>query len=266
MSDLKERQAAFMRAILDDGTPLPDGWGNSQAAGMAVYRGNYRSALIGALENTFERTRAFVGEAAFKQAAINHAIARPPHGWTIDEAGSGFDATCAGFFKDNPEVADLAWLEWAMLDVSSAADLETMTPEAFAAATAEFGDEEWMELRVAMQPRAAARVTRTNLTGLWNSLGGAGGDERPEPRLTKPRGCIVAREGELPTFQMVEPANAEVFVMMRGGASYGEVIAAMAGEDPDAEAFQNAAMRAGALLGEWLKDGLIVGLADKQHT
>ena len=49
MSDLAERQSAFLRSILDEDAPLPSGWGNSQAAGMAVYRGNYRSALMGAL-------------------------------------------------------------------------------------------------------------------------------------------------------------------------------------------------------------------------
>jgi len=256
---LADRQAAFMRAILDDGASLPSGWGNSQAAGMAVYRGNYRSALMDSLANTFERTQRYVGEAAFKQAGAHHAITHPPSGWTIDEAGAGFDATCAELFGDNPEVAELAWLEWAMLDVSTGPDNEPLAPAGFGAATAEFGDEDWMGLQLEFQSRAAARLTNHNLTALWNAL-----EEddlaRPDPRLPEPQGCIVWREGERPTFILVDQANSQAFAAMQGGASYGEVIALLAGEEPSEEAVQDAAMRAGSFLGNWLQESLVIGL------
>lgn len=256
---LAERQATFMRAILDEGAPLPSGWGNSQAAGMAVYRGNYRSALMDALANTFERTARYVGEAAFKQASAHHAISHPPSGWTIDEAGAGFDKTCAELFGENPEVAELAWLEWAMLDVSTAAETSPLDPAGFGAATAEFGDEDWMELRVEFQPRASAKQVEHNLTALWNALE-EDGQDRPDPRLLEPRGCIVWREGERPTFMLVDPDNGRAFVAMQDGRSYGEVIALLAGADPSEEAVQDAAMRAGSCLGNWLQEGLVTGL------
>lgn len=257
---LEERQAAFMRAILDEGAPLPEGWGNRQALGMSVYRGNYRSALVGALENTFERTARYVGEDTFKKVCAHHAIAHPPSGWTIDEAGAGFDTTCAELFANNPEVADLAWLEWTMLSVSTAEDLQPLSPEAFAEATGQFGDEDWMNVRLHFQPRAAGRVVETNLTGLWNALGEEAGSDRPPSRLDAPRGVIVSREGERPTFQMVDPDSAQAFNAMQGGATYGEAIMLLAGSDPEPEAVQQAALRAGALLGEWLREGLVVGL------
>ena len=49
-ADLATRQEAFLAAILDEGAPAPNGWGNSQAAGMAVYRGNYRGAASASFE------------------------------------------------------------------------------------------------------------------------------------------------------------------------------------------------------------------------
>ena len=107
-STLADRQAAFLRAILDEAAPLPEGWGNSQAAGMAVYRGNYRSALMGALEESYQRTRQYVGEQAFVRAAINHAIKHPPSGWTIDEAGQGFDEACDWAAQELPKACVLA--------------------------------------------------------------------------------------------------------------------------------------------------------------
>ncbi|MFL0355600.1 putative DNA-binding domain-containing protein [Erythrobacter sp. GH1-10] len=261
MSDLAEKQAAFMRAILDEDAPLPEGWGNRQALGMSVYRGNYRSALVGALESTFERTARYVGEATFKRVCAHHALANPPSGWTIDEAGEGFDATCAELFANNPEVAELAWLEWTMLQVANAPDCEPIDADGFAEATAAFGDEDWMGLRVQFQPRAVAHVVRTNLSGLWNALEDSSELDRPEPRLAEPRGCIVAREQERPVFQMVEPDSAEAFALIQAGGTYGELILHLAGEEPELKHVQKAAMRAGAILGEWVNEGLVTGLS-----
>ncbi|WP_299194361.1 DNA-binding domain-containing protein [uncultured Erythrobacter sp.] len=260
-TSLADRQAAFLRAILDEGAPLPSGWGNSQAAGMAVYRGNYRSALMGALAETYQRTRAYVGEGPFAQASINHAISHPPSGWTIDEAGQGFAQTCASFFKDNPEAAEIAWLEWAMLGLATAPDTTPIGPQDLAAATAEFGDADWEGLRLGFQPRLQVRQVDHDLEALWRMLAS---EERQslDARLESPRTCIAWRDGERPTFALFDPDHEAAITAMQQGASYGDLIALVLGEDaePDAEAIQNAAMRAGAMLGQWLKEGMITAI------
>lgn len=260
MTDLAQRQQAFLAAILDDRAPLPEGWGNLQAAGMGVYRGNYRSALMGVLADTYERTQRYVGEKPFRQVSMHHVITNPPAGWTIDEAGSGFDGTCAQLFKDNPEVAELAWLEWAMRDLATAPDSEPLTAQDFAAASAEFGDEDWGELRLAFQPRAAVRLVEHDLDAMWRALADEDG-EHPDPALPAPQACLAWREGERPTFLLVEPDHAAAFAAMQGGASYGEVIGVLLGDaEATPEAIQQAAMRAGEMLGSWLQEGLIVAL------
>lgn len=260
MTTLADRQDAFLRSILDESAPLPKGWGNSQAAGMAVYRGNYRSALMGALAETYERTALLLGPKAFAQASINHAIAHPPSGWTIDEAGEGFDETCAKLFPDSPRVAQLAWLEWAMLELATAPDAQRLSAQDFAAASAEFGDEDWGELRLEFQPRAQARLVTHDLEALWRSVGEA--DQIPDIQLETPRTCIALREGERPTFTLLDADHVEAFAAMRSGASYGELIAVLLGENetPSAEDIQKAAMRAGGILGVWLNEGLIVAI------
>lgn len=258
-TELAQKQAAFMQAILDEDAALPEGWGNRHALGISVYRGNYRSALVTALTDTFERTARYVGEVAFKQASAHHVIANPPASWTIDDAGEGFDTTCDELFGENPEVAELARLEWVMLQVSTSADRDPLTPSAFGEATAEFADDDWMSLRVEFQPRAAAWVTEINLTALWNTLE-EGGGEMPEPKLAKPLGCIVWREGERPTFAMVGVEDANAFAAMQSGATYGDLVTGLAGESPDEASVQDAAQRAGGMLGGWLSEGMIVGL------
>ncbi|MEL7198316.1 MAG: DNA-binding domain-containing protein [Pseudomonadota bacterium] len=259
-TELAERQAAFMRAILDDGAPMPEGWGNSQAAGMAVYRGNYRSAIMDTLASSFERTASYVGEDAFRQASMHHAITHPPHHWTIEAVGEGFDQACAQLFSDNPEVAELAWLEWSMLEASRSADCVPLDPASFAGASAEFADADWAELKLTFLPQAVARSVEHDLAGIWRSLDEDMGQEvQIAPPAT--RGCIVWREGEWPTFLMVDVSNAAAFSAMQQGASYAEVVGLLAGpepdEAPDQEAVQNAAMKAGEFLGLWLNEGLI---------
>ncbi|MEO0643971.1 MAG: hypothetical protein AAFY47_11240, partial [Pseudomonadota bacterium] len=75
-----------------------------------------------------------------------------------------------------------------------------------------------------------------------------------------PQGCLVWREGERPTFLMVEPDNARAFTAMQSGACYGDLIELIAGKDPDEAAIQSAAGRAGAILGQWLSEGLVIAL------
>lgn len=258
VSALAERQAAFMRAILDECAPLPAGWSTAQAAGMAVYRGNYRGALMGALASTYERTARYVGEAAFRQAGAHHLIAHPPAGWTIDDAGAGFAETCAELFAANPEVAELAWLEWAMLAVATAPDAPLLDAASFAAATQGFGDDDWLDLRLTFQPRSTARKVSHDLAALWNALE-EGAEGPAATALPAPRGCIVWREGERPVFRMIDADAARAFTAMAVGATYGEVIALLAGEDDTA--VETAALRAGQILGLWLAEGIITGIA-----
>ncbi|MEL6486825.1 MAG: DNA-binding domain-containing protein [Pseudomonadota bacterium] len=256
---LAERQAAFMRAILDESAPLPDGWGNSHALGLSVYRGNYRNALMDALAESFERTARYIGESAFRTARINHVIANPPSHWTIDAAGAGFDETCAELFSDNPEVAELAWLEWAMLDLVGAPDTQPLSAQDFAEASAGFGDEEWLALGLTFQPRAQGRLVRHDLTALWKSLSEA---DRPADlrAFEEEQGCLVWREGERPTFIMTAPEAARAFTAMQMGARYGDLITLLAGDEPDEAAIQAAAGAAGGFLGQWLSEGLVVAI------
>ena len=255
-SPLADLQSAFLAQVLDDDAPLPDGWGTRHAAGMAVYRNNYRSALIDALRATFERTERWVGADAFGRAAAHHVISHPPASWTLDDIGAGFDATCAQLFAGDPEVGELAWLEGAMLDVFTAADSVAMDAAGFSAATEEFGEADWAGLRLVFQPGASCCVVRHDLRAIWQHLAdedAAGVEVTP---LDQPAGCIVWREGERSTFTMIGALEGHAFTTMQAGASYGE-LCDMLSDDLGVE---QAIMQAGQFLGHWLAEGMIAGL------
>jgi len=255
---LAERQAAFMRAILDADAPLPDGWGAAHAVGLGIYRGNYRHALMEALASSFERTGKALGADDFRQARINHLIADPPSHWTIDACGAGFDETCARAFAPMPHIAELAWLEWAMLDCVGAPDAPPITPADFAEASARFGDAQWLSLILTFAPRAKAAEVAHDLAALWTSLDGEAAQLAPAV-IAQRGGCLVWREGERATFVMVSAENACAFAAMQAGARYGDLIGLIAGDDPDDRTIAAAAGAAGQMLGLWLAHGLVTG-------
>lgn len=255
-SPLAELQSAFLAQVLDEDAPLPGGWGARHAAGMAVYRNNYRSALVDALRATFERTQRWVGADAFGRAAAHHVISHPPASWTLDDVGIGFDATCAELFAGDPEVGELAWLEAAMLDVFTAADSMPIDAASFSTATAGFGEEDWAGLRLAFQPAASCCIVRHDLRAVWQHLAdedAAGVEVTP---LNQPSACIVWREGERSTFTMASALEGRAFATMQAGASYGELCEIIS----DELGIEQAITQAGQFLGHWLAEGMITGL------
>ena len=259
---LLQAQQAFMAQVLDEDQPVPSHWSPRQAAGMDVYRQNYRSAVVEAVVSTYEQTRQWLGEAAFQRAAIHHVIAHPPSGWTIDDVGGGFDQTCAQIFANDLAVAELAWLEWSMLGASRATQAAPMSMEEFGQETAQFGDDDWANMTLEFLPGVAARELQHDLHAMWQALG-AGLQQRPETALETPRGCIVWREDERPTFMMVDAANVAALQSALAGMSYGEICVSLAGDDADQQALHDAATSAGAMLGQWLQESLVVGLNAK---
>lgn len=256
---LAASQTAFMAQVLDEEAVLPPAWGDTQSAGLAVYRNNYRSALVEALRSTYERTERWVGEDAFRRAAAHHLISRPPSSWTLDEAGRGFDKTCEQLFANDPEVEELAWLEWTMLDIFTMRDVTPLDQGGFASATAEFSEADWGGMRLQFVPGTEHREVKHDLLALWNALG-SNEFERIESALDHPQSCIVWREGERPVFALVPTDEGAALSAMINGASYEEACALLAQDATNDEQVQQVAMRAGAMLGRWLNDGMITAI------
>ena len=256
---LAHQQSAFMAQVLNDEAPLPSGWGARHAAGMSVYRNNYRSSVVEALRSTFERTERWVGADTFGRAAAHHVISHPPSSWTLDEAGRSFNETCKELFAKDREVAELAWLEWKMFESFTAPDTASLDGAGFARATAQFGDEDWANLRLEFILGATSGMVEHDMRAIWNATAKEE-FERPVVALNVPSGILIWREGERPTFRMVEPQEVRAFDALSQCASYGEACALLAGESSSQEEMEAAAMQAGAMLGRWLQDGLIAAI------
>lgn len=252
MTALAELQNAFLACLHDDDAALPPGLDASRAAGMAVYRNGYRARLLDVLADSYARTARLVGEEAFHQAAAHHLIAHPPSAWTIDRAGAGFADTCAALFAKDPDVAELAWLEWAMQNAFTAADAAPLTHAGFVAATAGFDAADWERLVLEPIAGTALRPVTHDLPSLWRSLA----DDADQPiveRLEARHWLLVWREGEEAVFALLPDHEGEALDMALEGETFGDICTRLA-ENLAPEA---AAAAAGAALNHWLELGLI---------
>lgn len=252
MTALAALQDAFLACLHDDDAPLPPDLDATRAAGMAVYRNGYRARLLDVLADSYARTARLVGAGAFHQAAAHHLIAHPPSAWTIDRAGEGFADTCAELFANDPDVAELAWLEWAMQCAFTAADEAPLTHAGFAAATAAFDAADWERFVPVPVAGTALRPVTYHMPALWQLLA----DEEDEPtveRLEARHWLLVWREGEEAVFALLPDHEGEALNAALHGASFGEICTRMA----ERLAPEATAAAAGAILNHWLELGVI---------
>ena len=250
--NLAALQQEFMDQVLNDDRAPPPAWNARMAAGLDIYRNAYRVTMVAALRETFPKTALWVGDDAFAQAAAHHVITCPPRGWTLDLVGEGFAETLAGLFAADRDVADLAWLEWAMHRAFTARNCLALDTSGFAAATSSFGEEDWAAMRLAFMPTFLARAVGSDCVALWRAL--ADGEPPASARpLDEPAACLVWREGLTPVFRLSEPLEAHGLRVALEGGSFGDLCAALQA----AASGDDVATTAGTMLGKWLAEGHI---------
>lgn len=233
-------QLAFRETISgsDDDQPL-------ESLGMEIYRDAYRGRMLGALETSFERTRQWVGGEPFMAAACHYILAEPPCSWTLDDYGAAFPAVLAELFAENPEVAELAWLEWHMQRAFAARDSAILTAAGLAAA--QLDEDAWDRLHLYPVPGVACRPLETNCTDIWLALQQA--IEPPAPAAIDPGAALLVWRQDLsPHFRVTDLVEAEVLARLAQGTSLGHLVREFSAE------------RVGLLLARWLVDGLIADL------
>ncbi len=253
--NLATSQQEFMAQILFEDRPQPPAWPERMMQGLEVYRHAYRSRLVDALRETFPNTVKWVGDEAFLQAAAHHIIQHPPTSWTLDDAGKNFDITAQELFQNDPEVAELVWLEWSMHDIFTCADETALDLSAFIKLTDSFDDTDWDQVKIQFTGSMHLRSVQYDNVGLWRTMKNEKKTECAMP-LSTYHGCLVWREGFVPACRLIDSAEMAFLQTIVEGAPYGDACRGLAEKMSESAAIEHA----GQYLGHWLKDGLIVGL------
>jgi hypothetical protein len=219
------------------------------APGLSIYLNNYRGSLMACLQESFETTRAWLGDGAFAAAAAYHIDRLPPHSWTLDAYALDLPDTFDHLYSSDPEVAELARLECALGLAFIGRDSDAIDP-------ASLSDVNWDVASLHFVPTLNLLRVTTNAGAIWSAIVG-GVQPSPAELLPRPTSIAIWRNGLTSTFRTLDEDEATALDHMIGGWCFGELCADLIGIHGET---QGLAM-AGALLGQWLQDGIISAIS-----
>ena len=152
----------------------------SAQPGLGIYQNNYRAQLAACLEDSFSVTLAWLGGEAFHAAIVAHVGSFAPTSWTLDLYGKDFPTTLRRLYPDDPEVGDLATIEWALSEAFVAPDAPPLS--------ADLTSIDWDEARIELAPSLTVHSLETNAPAIWSAI-----DEDSRP----PTATLVPAPGAL---------------------------------------------------------------------
>lgn len=245
---LAELQRDFQTWLVGANAGASLGSGARAMAGLAVYQNNYRARLVGCLEQSYPQLRAWIGDEAFRSAAITHIDAYPPHAWTLDAYAEGFDRTLVALFPDNPDVHELAWLEHALGAAFIAQDAPPVPLDALARI-------DWDTARLSITPSFHSMTVTTNAEQIWTALW----DGRTPPdsaMLEQPAGLLVWRRGYLSCLKQVGAIEREALLHLQAHGGFAGLCDWLVERLGEADGVA----KAGELLAGWIASELITGI------
>lgn len=218
------------------------------AAGLRVYQNNYRAQLVACLEDGFARTQDWIGADAFSHALVTHIGRMPPSSWTLDAYGRDFPETLALLFPDDPEVAELARIELAL-------DEAFVAPDAVALVAADLAGIDWNRAVLRLTPTLDLVEVTSNAFAIWLAMA----EDRDPPAaeiLPEAGAVIVWRMAEIAQARPVDREEGRALLSIRSGLTF----PGLCEEIIEARGEEAGIALAGHMVGQWLADGLIVGV------
>lgn len=222
---------------------------NDAAPGLAVYHHAYRAQLVAALKDSFERTWAWLGDNGFEAAARDHIAGTPPSSWTLGDYGTQFAATLRALYPYDPEVPEIAALDWALRRAFDGPDGARITP-------AQLAEADWDRARINFLPTVALVAVTTNSAMLWNAM--ASGEPIPAVELLdRPATLLVWRDELQPRFETIDDQERDAIAAALSGETFTRICERLSA-DLGVEEAVGAASR---YLAAWLERGIITSLA-----
>jgi hypothetical protein len=242
-------QRAFRSWLVDGSDAAVARIGAAARPGLLVYQNNYRSQLVDCLEDAFARVKLWLGDAGFLAAAVAHIDRVPPSAWTLDAYPRHFPETLAALYPDDPEIAELAWLDRALAEAFAGPDASTLVPEALS-------EIDWDDATLHLAPTIAIARVETNAAAIWSALS-AGETPPAAEQLAEPAALLVWRSGFTPCFRTVDRNEHIALRQIIADPSFATLCAAMVEQFGEADGIAVA----GACFAQWLGDGLLVDTA-----
>jgi hypothetical protein len=240
------QESTIAQAIVD-APPLPT------LERLGIYRNAYQVRLIEALDDTYPKLHAVLGDQVFMALGRAFVATHP----SVHRSIRWYGAELAEFlsrtspYANQPILAELALLEWTLAEVFDSADGE---PKSRAALNA-IAPSAWSDLQFKFHPSLRRLHLQWNTTAVWQAMS----DETapPDPQCAEDAVPWLLWRQDLQNYFRSMPADeaAALDAALRG-ANFGEICAALAAWLAEDEI----PLRAAGLLGIWADSGIIVGI------
>lgn len=249
-------QTAFHDHLLDRPSAIADDVASGGRIDVAhrlhIYHHAYRARLLDNLRDAFEKTWAYLGDDAFDEAALAFVEARPPVHRNLRWHGAKFPQTLAERFPHDPDIAELALIDWQLRRAFDGPDAEPLAPAALAGLDAAH----WESVGFRFVPTLFLAPLRFNTLTIWHAIDQ---EQTPPPAAPLPDAAwlLIWRKGWQPHFRTLDSGEYATLSQLHAGASFARVCASLAEQRSE----EDATALAAGYLGIWLQDGLIAGFS-----
>jgi hypothetical protein len=208
----------------------------ARPAGLAVHTHAARAMLVEGLADNFAKTLHWLGGDAFTALALDYIAITPSSSWTLADYGHDFPDFLLRQLPDDPEVAELAALDWALRGAFGAADPQP-------ADWAQSPGIDWEALRLKLAPGAALLAFATNADAIWSAIPAS-----PIQPVPAPGWILVWRDRLEPRFRRAENGEGALLAALAAGQRFG----------PACDARGATSQAIGEWLRAWLSAALVV--------
>lgn len=220
---------------------------------LDIYHSAYRLRLIEVLADTYERVALYIGEESFDAAARAYIEQHPSSTRNVRDYGRTFPVFLAGFYPDDPEVAELAGMDKVLRYTFDAVDADALGVSGVAA----LRPEDWDSVVFTLHPTVSLQQFQWNTPAIWQCLSE---DEAPPPaeRLSQPVVWLFWRKELQPHFRSLSAAEHSALRDIGDGHTFGSICERLAHTWPGIDVIA----RIATWLRTWLDEGVLSDARD----
>ncbi len=218
---------------------------------LQIYHRAYRARLVDALRDSFGHTARYLGDEGFEHGARAYIEAHPSSHSSLNDYGIGFAAWLADQHPQDPDIAELASLDWALRRAFDGPDAPVLTLTDLGA----LAPEAWGQVGLTLHPTCQRLVLQHNALALWQALDQ---DQALPPAVAQQQttDLLVWRRGHQPHFRSLGALEGSALDALQQGQSFAGLCEALAHRYPDVDT----AVQAGTLLRRWVDEELLSAL------
>lgn len=244
---LKELQLRMKSYVLDQASePMhasvatPAGVDSKER--LNIYHNAYRARLSEILADTFAKTYLYLGSDLFDQHAAQFAVRHPPQERSLNRYGAAFANYLRNIYPNNPELFELASLEFALRICFDGADAPPLTRELAQQDSAQ----SWLQQSGVLNPSVQRLVVTTNVVAIWHAINNAA-DVPPVEHLHSAATLLVWRKDLQPHFRTLTVGESTMIAALSQGQAISQATENLADTEHLPEP---------ALLGQWMSTWL----------